>query len=163
MTIRFACSGDISELIELGRRVKADTRFAPWPFDEQRVRRSLEHVLAPGQERYGALIAQSSSGAIVGGLLGVIERPMFTESLVANVMLFLVLPEHRMGGHAVQLLRAFEKWAKNRGVVEIVFGVNSGCDFERVGRFAQRMGYRKIGENYALRLNLMSMARSVRD
>ncbi len=59
-----------------------------------------------------------------------------------------VLPEARMGGYAVRLLRAFEQWAKNRKVIEISLGVNSGVDLDTTGRFFQKMGYLKVGENF---------------
>ncbi len=37
---------------------------------------------------------------------------------------------------------------KNRHVVEISFGINSDDYMQRIGQFAGRMGYRKVGENY---------------
>jgi hypothetical protein len=48
----------------------------------------------------------------------------------------------------VRLLKAFERWATNRKVIEIGFGVNSGEHLEQLSRFALRMGYVKVGENY---------------
>ena len=36
-----------------------------------------------------------------------------------------------------------------KGVVELGFGINSEDDMQRIGQFAQRMGYRKVGENYS--------------
>ncbi|MBA3772340.1 MAG: DUF2235 domain-containing protein [Ramlibacter sp.] len=61
---------------------------------------------------------------------------------------FDVLPEARMGGYGVKLLKAFEQWCANRNVVEISLGVNSGAAFEVVGRFIARVGYTKVGENF---------------
>lgn len=93
-------------------------------------------------------VATGNEGKVVGGLLGVLEQHIFSDQLTASVMHFDVLPEARMGGHGVRLLKAFETWCANRKVVEIVFGINSGEHLEVLGRFAQRMGYAKIGENY---------------
>jgi GNAT superfamily N-acetyltransferase len=63
-------------------------------------------------------------------------------------MHFDVLPDSRMGGYGVRLLKAFEQWAANRKVVEINFGINSGEQLEALERFAGRMGYTKTGENF---------------
>lgn len=64
-----------------------------------------------------------------------------------------VLPEARMGGYGLRLLKAFERWATNRRVVEICFGVNSGGESgEALHRFAQRVGYREVGRNYVKEL-----------
>ena len=68
--------------------------------------------------------------------------------LTASIMHYDVLPEARMGGWGVRLLRAFELWAKNRQVVEISFGINSGDGHGSVGRFAGKMGFEKVGENF---------------
>jgi GNAT superfamily N-acetyltransferase len=73
---------------------------------------------------------------------------MFSDQLTASVMHFDVLPEARMGGHGVRLLKAFETWCANRKVVEIVFGINSGEHLETLANFAGRMGYRAIGQNF---------------
>jgi len=77
------------------------------------------------------------------------EQQIFTDAYTASIMHFDVLPEARMGGYGVRLLKAFEQWAMNRGAVEICFGVNSDTEAHVVGRFAQKMGYRKVGENFA--------------
>jgi hypothetical protein len=53
-----------------------------------------------------------------------------------------------MGGYAVRLLKAFERWAENRKVIEISLGVNSREELEKLSQFALRIGYRKVGENY---------------
>lgn len=65
----------------------------------------------------------------------------------ARIVHYDVLPESRMGGWGVRLLRAFEQWAKNRQVLEINFGVNSATEQDTVGRFAHKMGFEKVGEN----------------
>ena len=51
----------------------------------------------------------------------------------------------------MRLIKAFEAWCTNRQMAEIHFGINSVDDqkeLERLGRFAMRLGYRKIGESY---------------
>lgn len=150
MTIRLATTDDVPSLIGLGKRVQPQTRFAGVPVSDERVTRSLKTLINDRSGRYVFLVADSADGSLAGSLIGVLERHIFNDRPTASVMYFIVLPEQRMGGHAVRLLRAFERWAKNRGVAEIVFGINSGGDFERVGRFAKRMGYRQIGGIYAL-------------
>jgi len=61
------------------------------------------------------------------------------------------IAEKRAAGNAVRLIKAFEAWCKNRQMAEINFGINSVDDqkeLDRLGRFAMRLGYRKIGESY---------------
>ena len=73
---------------------------------------------------------------------------LLVQLFTASVMHIDVLPEYRMGGYGLRLFKAFEQWAKNRNVVEIQFGVNSGDDLDTVDEFAIRLAYQKMGEKY---------------
>lgn len=148
MPIRFATVDDIPALIELGRQMIGHTRFATFAYEPLRVQAQLHAALTEGKSRYVCLLAFDSEDRLVGMLLAVLEQHIFSSQLTASVMIFLVLPEARMGGWGVRLLRAFEQWAKNRQVLEINFGVNSATEQDTVGRFARKMGFKKVGENF---------------
>lgn len=95
--------------------------------------------------------AIDSEERVAGGLLATLERHIFSPQITASIMHFDVLPEKRSAGYALRLIKAFEAWCKNRQVAEINFGINSvddAAELARLGRFAQRLGYRKIGESY---------------
>ncbi len=126
----------------------AITRFKAFVYDEARVGQALQAAIVNGNGRYVCLVAQDSRTCVVGVLLATLEQHIFSEQLTASVMHYDVLPESRMGGWGVRLLRAFEQWAANRKVFEISFGINSGGEHEAVGRFAARMGFVKVGENF---------------
>lgn len=148
MTIRFATLQDVPALVEGGSRMHALTRFRDHPYNAEKVRNTFSDLIQRGQGKYVYLVAEDAESRIVGALIGVLEQQIFSDHLVASIMHYDVLPEARMGGYGVRLLKAFEQWAKNRKVVEINFGINSGGEYEVVGRFARKMGYAKVGENY---------------
>lgn len=148
MPIRFAEPKDLPALVELGARMHAMTRFRSQPFNAQKVAQAFADLMNKGQQKYVFLVAEDSQGKIAGGLIGLVEQQIFSDDWTASVMHYDVLPEARMGGYAVRLLKAFEQWAKNRKVIEITLGVNSGVDLETTGRFVQKMGYQKVGENF---------------
>lgn len=77
-----------------------------------------------------------------------LEQHIFSAQLTASVMHYDVLPEKRMGGYGVRLLKSFEQWCKNRKVVEINLGINSLTEMDSVGQFVRKMGYSKTGENF---------------
>ena len=148
MTIRFANLDDVPSLVEGGSRMHALTRFRDQPYDAKRVAQNFVDLIERGQGKYAFLLAAGAERRVVGALIGVMEQQIFSTAYTASVMHFDVLPEARMGGHAVRLLRAFEQWAKNRNAVEIAFGINSDTEAEILGRFAKKMGYRRVGGNY---------------
>lgn len=148
MAIRFATPADIPDLAELGRRMQALSRFRTFDFDKARVKASLALALGEKAERYVILVATDSGQRVVGALMATLERHIFSQQLVASVMMFLVLPEARMGGHAVRLLKALEQWSRNREVAEVNLGINSLDAMDSVGRFVRKMGFAKVGENF---------------
>ena len=151
MAIRFARLDDVPALVALGERMHALTRFRSLDFEPAKVAQALTDVIGKGGHTYVFLVATGAGGKLVGGLLGVLEQHIFSDQLTASVVHFDVLPEARMGGHGVRLLKAFETWCANRKVVEIAFGINSGEQLDTLARFAERMGYSKTGENYVKR------------
>jgi GNAT superfamily N-acetyltransferase len=161
MTIRFATHADIPAAVALGAHMHSLTRFARLPYQPERVAAALAHVVAhaaptapPGApHKYVFLLAcsgtqQQQPTQLVGGLIAVLEQHIFSQLVTASVMHYDVLPQARMGGHGVRLLKALEQWCINRGVAEINLGINSGGEFERVGRFMQRVGYTPTGGNF---------------
>ena len=146
MTIRFAKMDDIPALVAGGRRMHALTRFRHLDYNEAKVAKAFTDLIERGGHKYAFLVAQDGSAKVVGALIGVLEQHIFSDQLTASIMHFDVLPEVRMGGYGVRLLKAFEQWAENRKVVEITFGINSGEELDKLARFATRMGYRKVGE-----------------
>ena len=152
MAIRFATLADVPALVEGGSRMHALTRFRNQPFSAQKVAQAFTDLITQGQGKYAFLVATGSGEQVVGALVGVMEKQIFSECFTASVMHFDVLPEARMGGHGVRLLKAFEQWARNSGALEVVFGINSGVDTERLAQFVVKMGYEGIGTNHAKQL-----------
>lgn len=151
MSIRFANAQDIPALVQLGARVHALSRFKNMPYDADRVAASLQASFAAADGRYICFVATDTQGRVAGGLLATLERHIFSPQITASIMHFDVLPEKRSAGYALRLIKAFEAWCKNRQIAEISFGINSVEDEQeiaRLGRFAKRLGYRKIGESY---------------
>lgn len=148
MPIRFATLNDIPALVALGKRMHAITRFKSFAYNEARVAQALDAAMSKGNGRYICFVAEDSTQRVVGVLLAVLEQHIFSEQLVASVLHYDVLPESRMGGYGVRLLRAFEQWSKNRKVAEISLGINSLTEMDAVGGFVSKMGYVKVGENF---------------
>lgn len=152
MKLRPATHDDIPMLIELGRRLHAETRFSKFRFDPDRVKENLDAVLRDMRGVYCFLVAEDSVGYVVGGLLGNIERHLFSDQPIATLIEYGVLPEKRMSGGGYRLLLAFRIWAEKRGACELNLGVNSGIALDRTDRFFRRLGFQVTGGNYSLPL-----------
>ncbi|MBI5790272.1 MAG: hypothetical protein HZA63_02230 [Rhodocyclales bacterium] len=153
MKIRFAKLEDVPALVELGRRIHAVTRFSQFEFNPDRVAGNLAALIQDTRGMYCFFVAEDSTGLPVGGLVGCVERHVFSDQLVATLIHYDVLPEKRMGGAALRLMIAFRKWAENRGVFELNAGISSGVELKKMDRFLRKLGFRFIGGNYSLILN----------
>ncbi len=151
MSIRFATPNDIPALVEAGRRMHQLTRFRAFDYNAAKAAHSLGQLLGQRHGKYVALVADDARGQIAGALIAVLEQHIFSEQLTASVMHYDVLPERRMGGYGVRLLKAFEQWCRNRKVVEINLGINSATEMDSVAGFVRKMGYVKVGENFVKR------------
>jgi hypothetical protein len=95
-------------------------------------------------------VAENSDNKIVVGLIGVMEQHIFSNAFTASIMHIDVVPEARMGGYGVRLIKAFEQWAKNRDAFENCFGVNSGTGNE-LQPLIERLGHQFVGGNFMKR------------
>lgn len=152
-TIRCATLEDVPALIELGRRVHGETRFSEYDYNLTRVTENVTNIIKIGQNTRGThcfFIAQDDQGEAAGVLIGVIERQLFSDLPVANVIVYYVFPNKRMSGAGFKLLSAFRKWADARSAFEICVGINSAAQIGRTHRFLMRVGFRQTGGNYSL-------------
>lgn len=85
-------------------------------------------------------------------LLGSIGEHYFGTDLIASDTLWYVSPQSRGSRVGLQLLRAFEKWAKERDAAEIYVGVSSGLSADKTGAMLQKLGYDVVGGNYKRRV-----------
>ena len=153
MKIRFATVADVPALTALGRRAHAQTRYAAYDYDEIRVADNLAGIIEIGQNGKGThclLLAENDRGDIAGVLIGLIERQLFSDLPVANVLVYYVLPDKRMTGAGFRLITAFRKWAENRSAFEICVCVTSAAHVQRTDRFLTRIGFQRMGCNYSL-------------
>lgn len=149
--IRSACKTDLPELIKIGRQIHGQTRFHRFDYDPKRVEDNLKRLIGPGQARgtHCMFIAEDEQG-ISGVLAGVVERHLFSDQPVANVMLYYCFPDRRGNGAGLRLLLAYRRWAMNREVFEIGVSVTSGIELQRTARFLQRLGFESVGGNFVV-------------
>lgn len=85
-------------------------------------------------------------GVYAGFFLGMVQTMWFSAKTRYGCDLSLyIVPEHRGGIHAVRLIRAFEKFCKERGCVEVTLSSSAEISTELAERLYTKLGYRKCG------------------
>ncbi|MDO8300721.1 GNAT family N-acetyltransferase [Lacisediminimonas sp.] len=153
MKVRYATTGDVRAIADLGRRIHAETRFAAYDYSLIRVTESLRNIIDFGQNEKGThcvLIAEDDAGEVAGLLIGMISKPLFSDQSVAGVLVYYVFKDKRMRGAGFKLLWSFRKWAEKCSAFEICVNIHNGAQIQRTDRFLTRLGFRHTGGNYSL-------------
>lgn len=139
--IRAATIDDIPALISLGYRMHSESVYAPYSFNEAKVRKVLDVLMAGS----GCVFVFERGGVILGYFLGILTEHWFGDSTLAADLALYVVPEHRGGPAAVGLLRAYMNWARLVGADDVQIAQSTGVGMERVGHLYQRLGFQPVG------------------
>lgn len=142
--LRTATIADIPQLVELGRMMHFESRYAVFDFDPATVAVTLREAIAQG-----LTFLAEQDGDLVGGFVGAITTHFFGRDLIAYDVATYVAPAHR-GRLGVRLIREYVRRAKAAGVVDIHLGTSSGIRPERMERLCTRLGFTRIGGLYAI-------------
>lgn len=153
MTIRSATHEDIGNMIELGQKVYAESRFSHLDYAINKIKQGLEALISHNAKgSHLALLAENADGRIIGGFLGAIEEYFFTTDKSANSILIWVDPDYRGSSTAIKLIDVFKQWAVKKGAKEINMVVSSGVRIGSTDRFFRRLGFVQSGGNYSMTL-----------
>lgn len=142
--IRIATQKDIPSIISLlySYYGKVDGYYSSYEPDEVYVTNNL------------SLIMQNSNVDILidGGCKGIaiVEYgpEWFTKRNVATEKLVLVHPDHRRSTTFLRLVRAMERWAKDRHCYALWTGVSTNEEPDRIANAYLRMGYTASGRMF---------------
>lgn len=150
MTLRDLTPFDIEAAISLGARMHKESVYRDFDYDKQKCGQLLYRCLS-NPDTHFAMVTETD-GKLTGMLLGYISEHYFGRDLIASDYLWYVLPEHRGSRAGLQLLIAFQDWAKVRNAAEVYMGISSGLHAEKTGALLTKIGYDVVGGNYKLRV-----------
>ncbi len=142
--IRQATPADISQLINLGARMHAESRFSVLGYDRRKVAALFAHLLATDQ----FIEVIELDGEIVGGFAGFVTEHWASQDLVSYDCGLFIAPDSRGGFDAARLIKRFRVWAIARGARMVTLGVNTGVHPERTARLMEAVGFERIGYLY---------------
>ena len=147
-SLRRFTEADIPGMIDMGGHMHAESAFARLDYCPEKCR-DLGLFYLNNPETCFAAVAEQD-GRLVGMFMGYVTEYYFGRERLAHDILWYVLPEVRGSRAGLMLLKAFEDWAKERGVSEVCIGISTAVEFERTGAVLNRLGYVHVGGNYKL-------------
>lgn len=142
--IREATEADLPELLRMGARfAEAIGMTETVGFDESSVSNLLRQLIESPQ---GICLVGDGCGA--GGL---VHPSMFNATHLTGQELFWWVEPEKRGRVGIELFRALEKAAQERGAQSWMVSTMEALDFTGAARFYERSGYRASDRNYIKR------------
>ncbi|AWZ00989.1 hypothetical protein RHODOSMS8_01453 [Rhodobiaceae bacterium] len=148
--IRFAKGdADAAAIYRLLERVVSESKYADLPMAEGRLKKQIARDMHSPKTN-GVIVAEgpdeNGNPVLLGLLSAVAGRLVFVEAVSCSALVFYVVPEARNSRAALLLLKAFEKWSRNRQAYEMAIHVTMGReDDARVSRLLNRLGFSSSG------------------
>lgn len=144
--VRPATAADLPALIEMGQALHDESpRYQGMGFSAEKLRRLFERLQGTLLTKPGCCLVAEEGGYIVGMAVGIIAERWFSDELYLTDLTVYVRPEHRTGVTFLRLVRALERWARDRGLADVVLGVSTEIHAQETVRAYEAMGYRLTG------------------
>lgn len=140
--IREATLDDVPQLVEMSRQFRAQSLYRTTFVDNPEQLAATITGLITGPS--SVMLVLTAEDRLIG-MIGLLLHPhLFDAVMTAGELVWWVEPEARGSGAGVELLRAAEAWAVEKGAARIQMVAPS----VRVGEFYEREGYTFIEMNY---------------
>lgn len=137
---------DLPEILDLCEQHHKSVAFGALPFSRKKVYQTLTKALEAGPEE-AVLLVSTDRTRIVGVFLAVRSEVSFSDELVASELAFWVLPGYRKSRRLLDLVSAFEYWARHYAKVNYAILSKTPLQ-DATERSFSRLGYRTIETNY---------------
>src|SRR5690606_13241410 len=148
-TLRHARLEDIPALLQLGEKLFKDSPMEPMEFNPEKVRAQLEKAIISDQKDFLVLVSHVEDKP-VGILAAYAFTPIFTDHRIACEVFWYLEPEYRKGTRGLDMMRAYEYWAKLVGCKVAQYGwlvsspKNMPVLYERTGAELAEQVYYKV-------------------
>ena len=149
--VRFAQVADIPALVELGRQMHVQSRYAWLVFSASQLWQYLEQAMA--RKQFCVIVGLESAqpnAQITGGLLAHADSYPFSTEIVAALQYLYVVPQKRGSPLAMKMLIPFKKWAANREAAEITVINQFGVNQVQSAKLLAKLGMPLVGGQHSM-------------
>lgn len=144
MKIRIMEHSDIGKVVELCKKMRAEVSgFNGYTISEEKVFQLGEQIVADPETK--CCVVADNDGVIAGFFAGAIGEVYFGYGKTAYDIAFYMDKEYRSTLMAQLLVVRFEQWAQEHGAKDILLGVTTEHDTEKVVAFYNSLGYQTCG------------------
>ncbi len=137
--IRSMTEGDIDKCIELGHAMHQESYYKHFNYNEEKLNKFLKLMIS-NPLQYCTLVCEHNK-IIVGFFLGVSSEQWIGTDKMSSDLACYVIPEERGSIAGIRLIKAYEQWARDIDVKEIIIGVSTGINTKRTSSLFKHLGY----------------------
>ena len=142
LTVRLATLADVEDLCRLSHELYLTSRMdQDLSWDAQKLRGHISGFISGEPSKFCSLVSfDKKTNKTVGGLMATWIEPYFTSDKQAIEVMMYLKPEYRKGRQGIDLMDAYEHWAKLVGCTSVSYGYLDQAP-ERVRRLYERRGF----------------------
>ena len=142
--IREATEEDVFDILILAKEFSKEApKSHKWNKDK-----TEQFILSAMQNTNMTILVIDADGEIEGALVGLISELYMSHTVQATELAWFVSKDYRGKPASIRLVKTFEKWAKDKGAMQIGMGDISGIS--TLEKLYTRLGY-KIAESVYLK------------
>ena len=142
--IREATEEDVFDILILAKEFSKEApKSHKWNKDK-----TEQFILSAMQNTNMTILVIDADGEIEGALVGLISELYMSHTVQATELAWFVSKDYRGKPASIRLVKTFEKWAKDKGAMQIGMGDISGIS--NLEKLYTRLGY-KIAESVYLK------------
>lgn len=147
--LKVATLDDAPEVMEILRAFFLESPYSSGKYDEDRVYELFSNMI---EDKLGSVIILGIvDDKVVGILAGTSNEHLFSREIVATELAWYVYPEHRKSRVGLEMINAYEYWAKEVVKADYVTMMHLGDD--RLDSLYRRRGYVEQERAYFKRIN----------
>lgn len=135
--LRIATDKDAADVYELA--LKFTEEFDLPKAEEISVADNFFNILQ--NPKASIIILAEKENKTIGMIIGVVTKPLFSSIRIATEIAWYVNPEDRKTKASLELLKAYDYWAKNIAKCDMVQLMHLNTD--RLGKVYERLGYKQ--------------------
>lgn len=137
--IRQATHDDLPAILILAEQLYTESpHFSRFTFSYEKAANLLHQLV---DSPIGCVLIAVKDGDTVGMLVAMVIEHLVSTDKMATDLGFFVDPAHRGSTIGVRLIKAFEAWANEKGIVELTLEVNTEVEAARTVGLLERQGY----------------------
>lgn len=142
--IRRASHADIDAMVALVVPYLAESSWSRMAYNPNKTADFLAELI----DDKAFVVVAERNGNIIGGMVGDVVQPWFSDDIMGIEHILYVHPDHRVGKLPYQLIRSWAEWCKDNGAKQIRPIISSGN--LSANRLYQAMGFKPVGGAYLL-------------